>query len=198
MELNLFRSGVTCFCGVDEAGRGPLAGPVVAAAVVFVDDELIWSARDSKSLSRRRREELATRIRERFDFGIGMADAEEIDRINILQASLQAMARAVDALRARPSVMLVDGNQRVPHAVRSIAIVKGDARVRVISAASILAKVERDRIMHDLHILYPDYGFARHLGYPTSEHRAKLAKYGPCPIHRMTFRGVREHVRGAS
>jgi ribonuclease HII len=190
LERRLVASGIASFCGVDEAGRGPLAGPVVAAAVTFKETEVLWECRDSKALTPGRREELAVQLRASFDFGIGIADAGEIDRVNILRASLLAMARAVDELRSTPALLLVDGNQRIPHATRSIPIIGGDAKVCVISAASILAKVERDRIMREYAEQYPGYGFARHFGYPTAEHRAILKRIGPCPIHRMTFRGV--------
>jgi ribonuclease HII len=181
--------------GVDEAGRGPLAGPVVAAAVVLPDGVTLAGVRDSKQLSPARREQLAVVIRAAaVDWAIAEASREEIDRLNILHASLLAMARAVAALRVRPDAVEVDGN-RAPelpgYAGRIITVVGGDRLRPAISAASILAKVHRDHLLDSLHQRYPDYGFDRHKGYPTPTHLAALADHGPCPEHRLSFAPVR-------
>jgi ribonuclease HII len=178
--------------GVDEAGRGPLAGPVVAAAVILDDLRRIPGLADSKVLTAGRREQLAEQIRAHaLCCALGSASVEEIDRLNILQASLLAMQRAVDGLRLRPRRVVVDGNRVPTLAMPVAAIVKGDAKVGAISAASILAKVERDRLCQDLHARYGDYGFARHKGYPTPEHLAALRRLGPCEAHRRSFGPVR-------
>ena len=179
-------------CGVDEAGRGPLAGPVFAACVILREDDRIEGLADSKVLSHKRREELAFQIRNRAaDWAVASASVEEIDRINILRASLLAMRRAVEQLVIEPHEVLVDGlhcpDVRFP--VR--AIVDGDALVAEISAASILAKTARDALMVELHELYPDYGFARHKGYGTRQHFEALRRFGVCPIHRRSFAPVR-------
>ena len=178
--------------GVDEAGRGPLAGPVVAAAVILDPNRPIAGLKDSKQLSAGQREALSTQIRERsLAWAVAWADHEEIDRLNILEASLLAMARAVAALTPQPMHVLVDGNRcpAVPQPVT--AIVKGDTKVPAISAASILAKVERDAAMCRLDILYPGYGFAVHKGYPTAVHLAALDAQGVCAVHRRSFGPVR-------
>lgn len=180
--------------GVDEVGRGPLAGPVVTAAVILRAP--IPGLADSKALSPRRREYLAVQIREHaLAWALGRAEVEEIDGMNILQASLLAMTRAVAALPVQPEEVQVDGNQcpRMPYPVS--AIVGGDATVAVISAASILAKVARDAEMCEMDRLYPLYGFARHKGYPTGEHMEALRKYGACPIHRRSYAPVRACLR---
>lgn len=181
--------------GVDEAGRGPLAGPVVAAAVILDELRPIKGLADSKALTARRREILFDEIRARaLCSSIASASAEEIDRLNILQASLLAMQRAVLGLRLLPKRVVVDGN-RVPCLVMTVAaVVKGDARVAAISAASILAKVHRDRLCQDLHAQYPQYGFAGHKGYPTPAHLAALREHGPCPQHRRSFAPVRDSL----
>ncbi len=178
--------------GVDEAGRGPLAGPVVAAAVILDELAPVSGLADSKVLSPRRRELLFDQIRARaLCCSIAIATVEEIDRLNILQATLLAMRRAVEGLRLRPHRVVVDGN-RVPLLPMTVAaLVKGDAKVSAISAASILAKVQRDRWCVDLHAQYPDYGFATHKGYPTAEHLAALRRHGPCAAHRRSFAPVR-------
>ena len=178
--------------GVDEAGRGPLAGPVVAAAVILDELAPVSGLADSKVLSPRRRELLFDQIRARaLCCSIAIATVEEIDRLNILQATLLAMRRAVEGLRLRPHRVVVDGN-RVPLLPMTVAaLVKGDAKVSAISAASILAKVQRDRWCLDLHAQYPDYGFAAHKGYPTAEHLAALRRHGPCAAHRRSFAPVR-------
>ena len=183
--------------GVDEAGRGPLAGPVVVAAVVLNPDRPIDGLDDSKKLSEKRREELFPLIIERsLAWSVVEIEPAEIDRINILQATLLGMQQAVGQLLPPPSLALIDGNQapQLDCAVRTI--VQGDSLEPAISAASILAKVTRDRLMKKLHIDYPDYGFDRHKGYPTADHLARLARYGPCPIHRRSFAPVRKVTAG--
>ena len=181
--------------GVDEAGRGPLAGPVVAAAVILDPDRPIKGLGDSKVLSARTRDRLFDEIRARaLCCCIAQASVDEIDRHNILQATLIAMRRAVDGLRLRPVKVLVDGNRLPVLTVSAEAIVKGDAKVAAISAASILAKVHRDRLCTTLHDEYPDYGFAVHKGYPTPSHLAALRVLGPCAAHRQSFAPVRESM----
>jgi ribonuclease HII len=182
--------------GVDEVGRGPLAGPVVAAAVILDPRRRIRGLADSKILSPERRLELAREIkRKAHAFSLGYADHEEIDRLNILQASLLAMERAILGLKLAPERILVDGN-RVPALAAAErvyileAVVRGDQTVPSISAASILAKVCRDRLMRRLHRRYPDYGFDRHKGYPTRSHLEMLERHGPCLIHRKCFAPV--------
>ena len=189
-EEYYFSCGYRHICGVDEAGRGPLAGPVVAAAVVFPKSANLPDVKDSKRLSPTAREKLFEEITRNAHTGIGEASPAEIDEMNILQASLLAMKRAVDALPLSPDIILVDGLYRLDGSIPSRAIVKGDARVKVISAASIIAKVTRDRQMVDYEKEFPGYGFARHKGYPTREHKSALKKLGPTSIHRQTFRGV--------
>ncbi|MBL8249802.1 MAG: ribonuclease HII [Candidatus Competibacter sp.] len=177
--------------GVDEAGRGPLAGPVVAAAVILDPARPIAGLADSKKLSPARREQLAAEIRAKaLAWALGRAEAAEIDRINILQASLLAMQRAVATLGIAPAQVLVDGNRCPALACPCAAIIKGDATVPAISAASILAKVARDAELRQLHDCYPQYDFARHKGYPTAAHREALRRYGPCPEHRRSFAPV--------
>ena len=177
--------------GVDEAGRGPWAGPVVAAAVILDDQRPIAGLADSKKLSPARREALFDEIRAHaLCFSIAEASVEEIDRLNILQATLLAMRRAVQGLRLKPVMVLVDGNRLPVLDVPAEAIVKGDARVQAISAASILAKVHRDRWCAQLHERYPQYGFAGHKGYGTAAHMAALRAHGACPEHRRTFAPV--------
>ncbi len=182
--------------GVDEAGRGPLAGPVVAAAVILDERAPVRGLADSKVLSPRRRELLFDQIRARaLCCSIASASVEEIDRLNILQATLLAMRRAVAGLRLLPHRVVVDGN-RVPLLPMTVAaIVKGDTKVAAISAASILAKVQRDRWCAELHAEYPDYGFATHKGYPTAAHLAALQRHGPCAAHRRSFAPVRAAER---
>lgn len=178
--------------GVDEAGRGPLAGPVVAAAVVLDPRQPITGLTDSKALSASRREELAALIRSRAQaWALGRVEAAQIDRLNILRATLEAMHQAVAALSIRPRHVLVDGDRCPALDCPATAIVKGDRRVAAISAASILAKVERDREMDAWDRRYPQYGFARHKGYPTRAHREALRAHGPCPCHRRSFAPVK-------
>ena len=182
--------------GVDEAGRGPLAGPVVAAAVILDDMNPITGLNDSKKLSEKRREKLYDAILAKaLCCSIAQASVEEIDRLNILQATLLAMRRAVEGLRLKPVKVLVDGNRLPVLDVRAEAIVQGDAKVPAISAASILAKVHRDRLCLQLHAQYPAYGFDRHKGYGTAEHLQALQAHGPTPWHRLSFAPVARSVR---
>ena len=182
----------TIVAGVDEAGRGPLAGPVVAAAVVLSVSYPIDGLADSKTLSALRREALAVQIRAHASaWALGMASVEEIDRLNILQATLLAMQRAVQGLAMTPELVLVDGNRAPRLACPVRTVVRGDALVKSISAASILAKVARDAILQDLDGEYPGYGFAVHKGYPTAAHQRALETLGPSPVHRRSFGPVR-------
>ena len=194
--LYLDRPGLVA--GVDEAGRGPLAGPVVAAAVILDDLAPIKGLRDSKVLTERARERLFDEIRARaLCCSIAQASVEEIDALNILQATLLAMRRAVDGLRLRPHKVLVDGNRLPPLSMAAEAIVKGDSKVAAISAASILAKVHRDRLCLELHAQHPQYGFATHKGYPTAAHLAALREHGACVQHRRSFAPVRAVLAAA-
>jgi len=177
--------------GVDEAGRGPLAGPVMAAAVILDDRRPIVGLADSKKISPRRREALFDEIRAKaLCCSIAQASVEEIDALNILQATMLAMRRAVMGLRLPPKLVLVDGNRLPVLDIRAEAIVKGDDKVPAISAASILAKVSRDRWCQEYHQQFPQYGFDQHKGYGTAEHLAALRLHGPCPQHRRTFKPV--------
>jgi ribonuclease HII len=179
--------------GVDEAGRGPLVGNVVAAAVILDKDNPVTGLADSKKLSAGRREKLAGLIRESaIAWSVISIDAREIDRINILQATMLAMKRAVEQLAVVPHHVFIDGNRCPDVQLPVTAVVKGDTRVAEISAASILAKVERDAQMMALHEVYPQYGFDKHKGYPTATHMEALAQYGPCPEHRQSYRPVRQ------
>jgi ribonuclease HII len=177
--------------GVDEAGRGPLAGPVVAAAVILDDHKPIKGLADSKKLTALRREKLFDEIRAKaLCCSVAQASVEEIDRLNILQATMLAMQRAVKGLRLKPAKVLVDGNRLPVLDVVAEAIVSGDALVPSISAASILAKVTRDRMLEELHAQHPGYGFDRHKGYGTAQHLAALRELGPLPVHRRSFAPV--------
>jgi ribonuclease HII len=197
-QLDLLWTPVGLVAGVDEAGRGPLAGPVVAAAVILDDQQPIKGLNDSKKLSAARREKLFDEIRAKaLCCCIAEASAEEIDQINILQATMLAMRRAVEGLRLKPVQVLVDGNRIPVLNVPAEAIVKGDAKVASIAAASILAKVHRDRLCERMHEAYPGYGFATHKGYPTADHLGLLAQLGPCPEHRKTFGPVRLALQAA-
>ena len=180
-------------CGVDEAGRGPLAGPVVAAAVILDPARPIAGLDDSKALSAKTRERLYDLIVERaMSYSIAEASVEEIDTINILQATMLAMRRAVEGLSIEPQLARIDGNRCPQLRIRSEAIIGGDALVQSISAASILAKVTRDRMLHALHEVHPVYGFDAHVGYGTRQHLEALRQYGPCVHHRRSFAPVRE------
>ena len=191
LERRLQGEGWQRIAGVDEVGRGPLAGPVVAAAVVLDPVDPIEGLADSKKLSPKKRDLLFLEIGKRALFvavaGIG---AREIERRNILQASLQAMARAVGRLGCPMDYLLIDGNKKIPVGVPQSAVVSGDATCASIAAASIFAKVIRDRLMARLDVRFPHYGFARHKGYPTRDHLAAIREHGPCFLHRRTFRGV--------
>lgn len=188
-------------CGVDEAGRGPLVGSVVAGAVVLDPNQPIMGLRDSKKLSPARREQLYAEIMQKARaWGIGQASPSEIDTLNILQATMLAMRRAIEALSERlgewPSKALIDGNHCPILPIASEAIIKGDAKEPAISAASIIAKVTRDQQMQVLHAQYPQYGFNQHMGYPTEAHMQALKQYGPCEEHRRTFAPVRDLISG--
>ena len=188
-EEALAEKGFSALCGVDEAGCGPLAGPVYAAAVILDPAHRIDGLNDSKKLSEKKRKLLFPQIQARARaWAIALASVEEIDRMNILQARLLAMRRAISALEQRPDYILVDGNRDPkPEEAPTLLIVKGDAKSASIAAASILAKVARDRAMQALDAEYPQYAFARHKGYPTRLHRERILQYGPCPAHRRTF-----------
>ena len=189
-----FSSPFDIICGVDEAGRGPLAGPVVAAAVIFDPAKpRINGLDDSKALSAKKREELYAKIVDRaLAYCIASASVEEIDTINILHASMLAMKRAVEGLSVAPTLVKVDGNRCPVLSIRSEAVIGGDALVKQISAASILAKVTRDRMLLELHETYPMYGFDAHSGYGTPQHLKALREHGPCEHHRRSFAPVRE------
>ena len=179
-------------CGIDEAGRGPLAGPVYAAAVILVPARAIKGLKDSKLLSAEQREQIARTVTEQaLAYAIALASVEEIDRLNILQASLLAMRRAVEALGRRPDEAWIDGNCCPGLACPERAIVSGDRLHAVISAASVLAKTARDAEMRRMHVRFPQYAFDQHKGYPTPEHLALLERHGPCEIHRRSFAPVR-------
>jgi len=185
------RDGYHLIAGVDEAGRGPLAGPVVAAAVIFSGSPDLPGVRDSKQMTAKKREEAFAVIqREALTTGVGVVSRQYIDEFNILKASLEAMLRAVTALDPQPEFLLVDGIHPVPISITQKCLKKGDQICRSISAASILAKVYRDRIMFSYHKKYPRYDFDRNKGYGTRQHLAALKQYGPCPIHRLTFKRV--------
>jgi ribonuclease HII len=177
--------------GIDEAGRGPLAGPVIAAAVILPEGYEFNGLNDSKKLSLQKRETLFHQIKSlAIATGVGIVEPKEIDRINILRAALLAMEIAVKNLNPQPDYLLIDGNTRTSLLIPQETVVKGDSRCCSIAAASIIAKVIRDSIMDDYHNIYPEYNFKRHKGYPTKEHFELLKKFGPCPIHRKTFNGV--------
>jgi ribonuclease HII len=192
-ERELWRAGVVLVAGVDEVGMGPLAGPVVAAAVVLPQNVRINGVRDSKLLSGIARERLAAQIADvSLGLGIGVADVLEIDRLNIYHAGLRAMARAVAALPEPPGHLLIDARKLPECPIEQTSIVDGDALVYSIAAASIVAKVYRDRMMRDLAERYPGYGFDQHVGYATRSHLAALRSLGPCPAHRRSFARIRD------
>ena len=187
-ENEIFAQGYETLCGVDEAGRGPLAGPVYAAAVILPRGLLIPGLNDSKKLTEKKREELFDRIcAEALDYAIAFATVEEIEERNILGATMLAMNRAIAGLRRRPDLALIDGNRNAGIESPSRCIVKGDASCADIAAASILAKVSRDRVMLELAKKYPEYHFAQHKGYGTAQHYAALRQFGPSPVHRPSF-----------
>jgi len=194
-EKKSARKGYARIAGLDEAGRGPLAGPVVAAAIVLPADFPISDITDSKKLTPAKRELLFDHIYIHADaVGIGLIDASEIDRINILRASLSAMTLAVENLYPSPDFLLVDGKFSIPSDIPQRPLVKGDALSISIAAASIVAKVTRDRFMKRYHEDYPQFGFDQHKGYPTRAHREAIREFGPCPIHRQSFKGVSEKM----
>lgn len=192
-EFQARLSGYSLIAGVDEAGRGPLAGPVVAAAVILPEDIALDGVKDSKKMSERARERAFPLIeRGAIDVSIAVISPKEIDRINILQATRKAMKQAVLALDPQPDCLLIDGTYPVDLPIHQRCIIKGDELSLSISAASVIAKVYRDRIMYSFHELYPRYGFSSNKGYGTSEHKEAISRYGPSFIHRLTFRGVLE------
>ncbi len=200
MVLEVVTRSAGLVAGIDEAGRGPLAGPVVAAAVILDSSRPIGGLKDSKKLTARQRQALAVGIRRRaLSFAVGWADPAEIDRLNILRATLLAMRRAVLGLGVVPAHLQIDGNRCPDFSGTGVnctqeAIVGGDDLIAAISAASILAKVTRDEYMAEQHRYYPEYNFVRHKGYPTAEHRDALQRYGACPLHRVSFAPVRSVV----
>ena len=192
-ETTARRKGYDLIAGVDEAGRGPLAGPVVAAAVLFAPGWQLEGLDDSKKLSFQARQRLFPIIKDQaLGYGVGIVDVKTIDEINILQAALLAMKNAVLALPEKPNLLLIDGNKRIDHKTEQWTIVKGDSLSQSVAAASVLAKVTRDKIMTEYHEQFPQYAFGQHKGYGTRLHRDLIKKHGPCPIHRRTFKGVRE------
>jgi ribonuclease HII len=195
----LFDYAGEVICGVDEAGRGPLAGPVFAAAVILDPAKPIAGLRDSKKLSPTRRDELALIIqRDALSWSIAQCSAAEIDALNILQATMLAMRRAIEGLSVAPTLALIDGNRCPVTTIRTEAIVKGDDKVIEISAASILAKTARDALLLEMHARYPQYAFDQHKGYPTALHLARLREHGVTPEHRRSYAPVRELLNEAT
>jgi ribonuclease HII len=191
VETQLHHQGFQRVAGIDEAGRGPLAGPVVAAAVILPRDVHPGGIKDSKQLTSAQREACFEKILScALSVGVGYVPAPEIDRINILQASFQAMLKAVENLKTTADFLLIDGPYTLPLPTAQQGIPQGDRRCLSIAAASIIAKVFRDRLMLDYHQLYPMYGFDRHKGYGTPQHMEALRRHGPCPLHRLSFRGI--------
>jgi ribonuclease HII len=181
--------------GVDEAGVSPIAGPVVAAAVILNPNQKVYKLRDSKILSAKQRDILYDKITARaLDFSVGIATVEEIDKLNIFHATMLAMERAIKGLKLQTSLVVIDGRATPKIDFKMQAIVGGDRKVKVISAASIIAKVTRDRMMAEYHSLYPDYHFHKHKGYPTKEHQRLLEQFGVCPIHRRSFARVKNRL----
>ncbi|MBU0636746.1 MAG: ribonuclease HII [Patescibacteria group bacterium] len=195
-EKEFFNQGYKLIAAIDEAGRGPLAGPVVAACVIFRVDQVISEElkqiNDSKKLSLKKREALYLPIKQAFfGVGVGICDNQTIDRINILQASFLAMKKALGSIKLKPDLIILDGGFKIPNlSISQKAIVKGDEKVLTIAAASIIAKVERDRLMIKFHQQYPQYGFDQHKGYGTKLHLERLKQHGPCLIHRLSFARV--------
>jgi ribonuclease HII len=200
MDLWFFEKKATAkgyqeIAGIDEAGRGPLAGPVVSAAVILPKNFSVADVVDSKKLTIKKRVRLYEEIyTHAVSVGVGIVDSVEIDRINILQASLLAMSMAAGNLRPQPEYLLIDGTFSISSELPQKPIVKGDALSISIAAASIVAKVTRDRLMEEYHKYYPQFGFFQHKGYPTRAHKEAIRKFGYCPIHRQTFRGVKEYL----
>ena len=196
-EQRAQQRGFRAIAGIDEAGRGPLAGPVVAAAVILPNNFELAGLTDSKKLSEKQRERFYPAIREQAKaVGVGVASAAEIDQINILQATLLAMRRAVSRLSLSPDFLLIDGITPLPLDISQQTLKKGDSRSLSIAAASVIAKVVRDRVMYAFDRQIPEYGLAKHKGYGTKQHRQAIAEFGPAWLHRKTFAGVKEHVRG--
>ena len=194
-EKKAASSGFLLIAGVDEAGRGPLAGPVVSSAVILPTEFSVVGVDDSKKLTAARRDRLFDLIRdEAVAVGVGLADHGEIDRLNILQASLLSMKRAVEDLKIRPDYLLIDGIFTLSCSMAQEAVKKGDSLSISIAAASIIAKVTRDRLMEGYDRDFPQYGFIKHKGYPTKKHREAIQQFGPSPIHRKSFSGVREYL----
>jgi ribonuclease HII len=200
MDLWFFEKKATAegfkkVAGIDEAGRGPLAGPVVSAAVILPKNFSVNDVVDSKKLTAKNRARLYEEIyTHAVSVGVGIVDSVEIDRINILQASLLAMSMATQNLRPQPECLLIDGTFSISSHLPQKPIPKGDALSVSIAAASIVAKVTRDRLMEEYHAYYPQFGFSQHKGYPTRAHKEAIRKFGYCPIHRRTFRGVKEYI----
>jgi len=196
-EKKIFSQGFKIIGAIDEAGRGPLAGPVVAACVVFnaniSQNNELQGVKDSKKLSEKKREELYEIIKNNFiEVGVGICDHRTIDKINILQATFLAMKKALGAIKSQPDFLLIDGSLKLPNcSTPQQAYIKGDEKNFSIAAASIIAKVTRDRLMREMDKLYPAYGFGRHKGYGTKFHIARIKQFGPCPIHRMSFNQVK-------
>ena len=189
IEDNFYNNGVKYIAGIDEAGRGPLAGPVVVASVIMPEDSMIEGVNDSKKVSEKKRENLYDIIlEEAISYGIGIIYQDEIDEINILQATKKGLTEAVEQMKIKPDLIMVDALTGIDTlGIPYQSIIKGDAKCYSISAASIIAKVTRDRIMREWDTVYPEYGFASHKGYGTAKHIAALKEYGPCPIHRRSF-----------
>lgn len=194
-EKKAFKKGYSTVAGIDEAGRGPLAGPVVSAAVILPHDFEHGEINDSKKLTPRRRSVLYDTIyKEAVSIGLGIIDPVEIDRINILQASLLSMLMTVKTLKPQPDYLLIDGPFKIKSGLPQESIKKGDSLSVSIAAASIVAKVTRDRLMQLYDLEYPQFEFSKHKGYPTKAHKAAIRKFGPCPIHRRSFKGVKEYL----
>lgn len=190
-EKKYWAMGKKLVAGIDEAGRGPLAGPVYAACVVFEPGVVIDGINDSKKLSEKKREQLFDIIKEKaLYYSIVSVDEKEIDRINILEATFKAFRESLNSLPKMPDIALIDGNRAKEIPTEYETVVKGDSKSQSIAAASILAKVARDRFVMELDEKYPQYGFKKHKGYPTKDHYAAIEKYGPSPVHRLTFKGV--------
>lgn len=189
IEKNFHEKGIKYIAGIDEAGRGPLAGPVVVASVIMPEDSMIEGVNDSKKVSEKKREKLYDLIlEEAVSYGIGIIYQDEIDKINILQATKKGLTEAVEQMNIKPDLIMVDALTGIDTlGIPYHSIIKGDAKCYSISAASIIAKVTRDRIMREWDKVYPEYGFASHKGYGTAKHISALKEYGPCPIHRRSF-----------
>lgn len=195
LDIQEWKGNVELLCGVDEVGRGALAGPVVAASVILKPFSRIFGLDDSKKLSPKKRGKLFKEIKKRaIAYAVALVDWEEIDRINIREASFQAMRKAISRLKVHPELAFIDGFEIPRLSIPQKGIPKGDSKSASIAAASILAKVTRDKIMERFHLLYPEYNFKAHKGYPTKEHIKNLKLFGPCPIHRRSYRPVRECI----